>query len=133
MGPMARGRRRRDIDRSVFYCMGVTSQVDAAELALRRGLASAAQGVPDSTVLFAVADAVPSEVVRSPYQISFVDAFLVDTSSFWRALTRSGFVWLVCYADGSIYEAEVRREDDGRWIGWLKPSSATECRGRLAR
>ena len=112
-----------------WAALGSVPGVDDAEAALRRGLASAARGIPDSTVLLTVHESVPPETLQLSYETSFVDAFLIDTSDLWRALTRSAFVWLVCYSDGSIYVAEVR-EEGGRWIGWLSPTPDAECRGR---
>jgi hypothetical protein len=62
--------------------------VEAAELALRRGIAASAMNVPGSDVELELSAGVEPEVLQRPFTTSFLDGFMYDTSNPWRALTR---------------------------------------------
>jgi hypothetical protein len=105
----------------------------SAEVVLRRGIALANRTRASADTLVSVyPDSIPhdSAILARPYQVSFVDTYPYDASSYWSFFTRPAFVWLVCFEGGPIYEGEVRHLRDGRWTVWLTRTNLKQCQGR---
>ena len=105
----------------------------AAEGVLRRGIALATQREQRSdTVVSVFPDSLAhdSSALTRPYQLSFVDTFPYDASSYWSFFARPAYVWMVCFQNGPIYAGEVRHRRDGIWTVWLTRTNATNCVGR---